>query len=248
MNNFINSLPRHVTADDVEHKCDSLFGKTSCDSACSECILCMKANMYRGVENAKQVCFKVCDRCNYCKMRNHNFSQTPDPPYWNMHPLTPNPNLQLYEGDVQRPLYIKHGVVPYPPTKNPLFIPPKNANVNIDKCADPKVPMRVDSYRFQRSLTHPHSKFDVSNVCGVNKKREYEEQYNNYIQCKICRDSGKCWSRYQQKCVNCDAGQMSKTCERLYGCKRNANVPNDIVEYVPPKNPLYTDCRLCWKE
>ena len=79
---YIETLPRHVTTDEI---------LTDCDTVQEECETCLKANAYRGEKNAIMFCHKICDRANYCKMRNHNYSQTCDPPYWNRHPLTPDP-------------------------------------------------------------------------------------------------------------------------------------------------------------
>jgi hypothetical protein len=61
------------------------------------------------------------------------------------------------------------------------------------------------------------------NVCGVNVCKAYGERRQAY---NVCRRSG------------------STDCERKYGCPN----PNGIqFGYVLPKDPMFTDCKVCWQ-
>lgn len=95
-------------------------------------------------------------------------------------------------------------------------------------------------------LNYAHSKFTTTNVCGPVMYSEYIDRYNNFLECKRCKQRGMCWSQNRQHCVKCDNDQLQRSCESRFGCI--GNTPNNIGGYVPPKNPLYTACIPCWKE
>ena len=85
----------------------------------------------------------------------------------------------------------------------------------------------------------------TSKVCGPVMYAEYIKQYNDYINCKKCQQRNKCWSKYQEKCVECSDEQLAVPCEEKYGCPN----PNGAsYGYGPPRNPMYTSCRKCWKK
>lgn len=80
-------------------------------------------------------------------------------------------------------------------------------------------------------------------VCGPVAYAKFIDQYNDYVHCKQCQRAGKCWSKYQEKCIECSDEQLAVSCERKFGCP-NPNGP--LFAYGPPRNPVYTDCRMCW--
>jgi hypothetical protein len=84
----------------------------------------------------------------------------------------------------------------------------------------------------------------TSRMCGPVAYARYINQYNNYIRCKECQAVGTCWSKYRGKCVECSDEQLAVPCERKFGCP---NSSGNLFPYGPPKNPIYTDCKLCWK-
>lgn len=94
------------------------------------------------------------------------------------------------------------------------------------------------------NIQHPMSRFTTTNVCGPVMYQEFINRYSNYVQCQKCQSHGKCWSRYQQKCVDCDEGHLAKSCEIKFGCP---NPMGPMFPYVPPRDPLMTDCRPCWQ-
>lgn len=151
----------------------------NCKDACNDCRICKSVNPFY------QQCWRSCDRCRYCHLRDHKSSMKRDPPYYMRHPYTPDPD------------YIDHSL----------------------------------------------AKFHTTAVCGPKMYEDWVKQYNNYMQCKRCQQQDKCWSQYQQRCIDCDEGHLAKSCEDKFGC------PNPINPYFPsvkPINPQFTDCRPCW--
>lgn len=85
------------------------------------------------------------------------------------------------------------------------------------------------------------------NICGVNMCKAYRARQDGYNQCKRCEQRGQCWSQYQQRCVQCPGGRAmtgsASSCERKWGCPN----PNGAeFGYVPPMDPMFSDCRPCW--
>lgn len=87
------------------------------------------------------------------------------------------------------------------------------------------------------------AKFTTTGVCGPVLYNDWVKQYNNYMQCLRCQEQDLCWSPYQQRCIECDEGNLNRTCESKFGCP---NTKNPMFPPVPPINPLYTDCVRCW--
>lgn len=91
----------------------------------------------------------------------------------------------------------------------------------------------------------PYTKQFCDNVCGVRMCKKYREQFNNYQQCKRCQLQGKCWSPYQQRCVDCGYDRAVIPCEEKYGCPN----PNGFeFANVPPINPMLNECNVCWDQ
>jgi hypothetical protein len=160
----------------------------NCRDACQDCNICRRANP------SYQQCWRSCDRCRNCHLRNHRSLRYRDPPYWNAHPYAPNPDLSS----------------------------------------------GVQSIHVQ----HPAARFTTTHVCGPVLNQEYIHQYNNYMQCKRCQENDKCWSKYQQKCVDCDEGNLATTCEDKFGCP---NPMSPMFGAGPPRDPLFTNCVPCWR-
>ncbi len=68
------------------------------------------------------------------------------------------------------------------------------------------------------------SKQFCDNICGVNLCNEYRQQNSAYKFCKRVGSTG---------------------CERMYGCK---NPNGEQFGYVPPIDPMYNNCKACWKK
>lgn len=99
---------------------------------------------------------------------------------------------------------------------------------------------------YQRTLaTTPLSKQFCDNVCGVNMCRAYRERYEGYMQCKRCEQQSKCWSQYQNKCVECPPHTSPGRCEQKWG---GHNLKGAQFGYTPPIDPMYTDCKPCWND
>lgn len=97
---------------------------------------------------------------------------------------------------------------------------------------------------YQRKLSEtPLAKQFCSNVCGVNMCRAYRQRYDGYAQCRRCKQKGQCWSQYQNQCVPCSESQLMKSCEEKWGCP---NPNGSQFGFVPPRDPMYTDCIPCW--
>lgn len=96
----------------------------------------------------------------------------------------------------------------------------------------------------QRKLSEtPYAKQFCANVCGVNMCKAYSERQYGYEQCQRCQQQSKCWSQYQQRCVPCPKSQALKSCEQKWGCPSPFGTE---FGYVPPVDPMYTDCIPCW--
>jgi hypothetical protein len=81
----------------------------------------------------------------------------------------------------------------------------------------------------------------TAGVCGINQATEYAQQFEGYKQCQRCERQGMCWSSEQRKCIECsNPGQ----CERKWGCP---NPNGEEFAHVAPKDPMYTDCKPCWR-
>lgn len=80
-------------------------------------------------------------------------------------------------------------------------------------------------YTLQPNYVH------VRNKCSPRTLKLLHNQLNNFKKCKICKNDGMCWSEPQQQCIPC--GQLTETCEQLYGCNNNPPHIND-------------KCQLCW--
>lgn len=91
----------------------------------------------------------------------------------------------------------------------------------------------------------PYAKQFCDNVCGVRTCQKYRTQLENYHQCKRCQLQGKCWSPYQQRCIDCGFDRAMKSCESKYGC---ANKNGFEFENVPPINPMFNNCVICWDQ
>jgi hypothetical protein len=89
------------------------------------------------------------------------------------------------------------------------------------------------------------SKQFCDNVCGVNMCREYRDRYEGYMQCKRCEQQSKCWSQYQNRCVECPDYTSPGRCEEKWG---SANLRGSQFGYTPPVNPMYTDCKPSWHQ
>jgi len=91
----------------------------------------------------------------------------------------------------------------------------------------------------------PYTKQYCDNVCGVKTCKKYREQYTNYQQCKRCQLQGKCWSPYQERCIDCGYDRAMQSCENKFGCKN----PNGYeFANVPPINPKFNKCQICWDQ
>ena len=91
----------------------------------------------------------------------------------------------------------------------------------------------------------PYPKKFCDNICGVKMCKKYKEQVNNYEHCKRCQEIGKCWSPYQQRCIDCGYNRAMKSCEDKYGC---ANPNGYEFANVPPINPMLNGCNVCWDQ
>lgn len=91
----------------------------------------------------------------------------------------------------------------------------------------------------------PYAKQFCDNVCGIKICKKYREQYANFIQCNQCQLQGKCWSPYQQRCIDCGYTRAMEPCENKYGC---ANPNGFEFANVPPINPMFNNCTVCWDQ
>lgn len=91
---------------------------------------------------------------------------------------------------------------------------------------------------------YPIAKQYCDNVCGVRVCRRYRERMDGYNQCKRCEQLGMCWSDYQSRCVQCPSLSYGPGhCEAKWGS------PNPLgaqFAYVPPINPMNTNCKPWW--
>ena len=107
----------------------------------------------------------------------------------------------------------------------------------------------ADPYYYQAPWVHrtlattPLSKQFCDNVCGVNMCNAYRDRYNGYMQCKRCEMQSKCWSPYQQRCVECPPDSSPGRCEMKWGCP---NPNGSQFGHRPPIDPMFTDCKPCW--
>ena len=121
---------------------------------------------------------------------------------------------------------------------------------NCNKChANVKTNATVVPY-FHTPPLHFQNNFTISpkfcsNVCGYNACQAYRKRYDNYVQCKRCQQKGQCWSEYQKRCVQCNHVQLLKSCEDKFGCP---NATDSRFPSVPPRDPMYNNCQLCWQE
>lgn len=227
--------------------------KINCDSSCSECITCMKANF-----GVYQNCFRSCDRCKYCHFRNHNYQLNRDPPNYDRHPMVMPaslllPHVRPYQ--LEKQMTINNQLLPPYISKNgvshkrgcgcgacmPLSQTKLNYSANF-----PTNPVTVGYNKDMNIGIYPAwSKFHLNGVCGPKIEDEYNNQYSNYKECQRCQVGGSCWSEMEKKCVKCEKNELLKSCETKFGCENPFN-PN--LPHVAPKNPLYTDCRPCWRK
>ena len=118
-----------------------------------------------------------------------------------------------------------------------------------NKCAakDIRTDVYNDPYNYMplypRKLSEtPLSKQFCDNICGVNMCKRFRQRQNGYAQCKRCHAKGLCWSEYKGRCVDCLQNKTS--CEKKWGCP---NQQSPEFGYVAPIDPMFTECRPCWK-
>jgi hypothetical protein len=99
-----------------------------------------------------------------------------------------------------------------------------------------------DNHSFE---TVPITKQYCDNLCGPVMCKKYNEQMFNYTQCLRCQEQRKCWSPYQQKCIDCGYDRSIVSCEKKYGCN---NPDGPQFAKVPPINPMYNNCTVCWDQ
>lgn len=245
-NSYIDddSLVFHNTSDEIN---------INCDSACSDCMTCMKANF-----GVYQNCFRSCDRCKYCHLKSHNYQQTRDPPNYDRHPMVMSSPLLL---PLVRPYQLENQLSDtnqlFPPSlassssahsasKNKAikgWMPFSKTNLNYSA----NFPTNPVTVRYNKDVNigqYPAwPKFNLNGVCGPKIEDEYKIQYSNYKECQRCQSNNTCWSEMEKKCVACEKNELLKSCEMKFGCE---NPFNPTLPHVAPKNPLYTDCRPCW--
>lgn len=91
----------------------------------------------------------------------------------------------------------------------------------------------------------PVGKRFCENICGYNMCKGYRDRFDNYKQCQRCQLQNKCWSEYQRRCVECEPHQYQKSCEEKMGCRSPFGKE---FGFVPPIDPMFTECVPCWDE
>ena len=112
---------------------------------------------------------------------------------------------------------------------------------------DPTFKLKPD-YDFNQSLPKTES-WPCNQVCGKRVCQAYQNRYNNYLKCKFCKGKNMCYDPKKKTCVKSSKRKLNIPCESRdsFGCINPEGNDSNLYPDVPPINPAYNDCTVCWR-